>query len=50
MRVDDRDEENHSRPFRPQQLAKTENHPAFVLAQHADRLRQEDQGEQENGD
>src|SRR5258707_9334668 len=47
--VDDRDQENQSRPFCAEQLAETKNHPALVLAQNADHLRQDDYGE-ENGD
>src|SRR6516225_9312751 len=48
--IDDRDEENQSGPFCAEQLAETKNHPALVLAQDADHLRQDDHGEQNNRD
>jgi hypothetical protein len=47
--IDDRNEENQSRPFCAEQLAETENDPALVLAQDADHLRQDDYGEENNG-
>src|SRR6266481_2920549 len=47
--IDDRNEKNQSRPFGAEQLAETENHPALVLSQDADHLRQEDYGEENNG-
>src|SRR6266436_8012088 len=47
--IDDPNEENQSGPFCAEQLAETENHPALVLAQDADHLRQDDYGEENNG-
>src|SRR5438094_2440496 len=42
--IDDGDEENQPRTFRTEQFPKTENHSSLVFAQDTDRLRQDNDG------
>src|SRR4029077_12096045 len=48
--IDDWDQENYARPFRAEQFSETKNHAALVFPQDPDRLRQDDDGENDDGD
>ncbi len=47
--VHDRDEEDQSRPFGSGQFPEAKDNAAFVLAQNANHLRQDDDGENDDG-
>src|SRR5438093_3534106 len=47
--IDDGNEENQTRPFSAKQFSEAKNHAAFILAQDADRLRQNDYGKNDEG-
>ena len=47
--IDDRDKENYARTFRGEQFSEAKNHASLVFAQDPDRLRQDDDGKNDDG-